>query len=241
MVKQMRFISVATLMVSLTAYGAGVDESDIGEAVERHLVTDIDLMQWVQDPERIGSVEGDVLIERETIRDDLETVKISNLVAPIRFPSGVADIPPATVESLAGILSRMRDRMNVRLQLIGHADTQPLSPELAAIFDDNEGLSRERAGEVAELLQTALALPPESISYEWAGDTEPVATNATEAGRALNRRVEVEVWYDEPRARVAQEEVLVPHEIERIKICRMETLCKLRYLEGHRNGHASRT
>jgi outer membrane protein OmpA-like peptidoglycan-associated protein len=35
------------------------------------------------------------------------------------------------------------------------------------------------------------------VSYEWAGDQKPEASNATEAGRAQNRRVEVEVWYDE--------------------------------------------
>ena len=66
-------------------------------------------------------------------------------------------------------------------------------PSLAQVYGDNRGLSRERAGEVAEFLQRALALPPEAISFEWAGDTQPIASNATEEGRALNRRVEVEV------------------------------------------------
>jgi flagellar motor protein MotB len=81
----------------------------------------------------------------------------------------------------------MRDRINVRLHLIGHADNRPLSAELAQIFGDNAGLSRERAGQVAEHFQTALTLPPEAISFEWAGDTSPVASNLTEEGRALNR------------------------------------------------------
>src|SRR5436190_1601886 len=94
--------------------------------------------------------------------------------------------------------ARLHDRKNVRLHLVGHADSQRLSPALAAKFGDNEGLSRERAGEVAEFLQTSLKLPPDAISYEWAGDTRPVASNATPEGRAQNRRVEVEVWYDVP-------------------------------------------
>jgi len=127
----------------------------------------------------------------------------------------------------------MKDRLNVRLHLIGHADSRPLSPRLQAIYGDNAGLSRERAGQVAEHFQTALALPPEAISYEWAGDTQPVASNQTAAGRALNRRVEVEVWYDEIAAKVGLEEILVPHEVKRVKVCRMARVCKLRYVEGH--------
>ncbi len=145
----------------------------------------------------------------------------------------MAQIPDSTVVSLGEILERMEDRINVRLHLIGHADSQPLSPRLQAIYGDNNGLSRERAGQVAEHFQTALALPPEAISYEWAGDTRPVASNETEEGRAQNRRVEVEVWYDEVVDKVALEEFLVPHEIKRVKVCRMETVCKLRYVEGH--------
>ena len=85
---------------------------------------------------------------------------------------------------------------------------------------------------MAEFLQRALTLPPEAMTYEWAGDTRPIATNATQAGRALNRRVEVEVWYDQPEERRAQEEVLVAHDFKKVKVCRMETLCKLRFMEG---------
>jgi flagellar motor protein MotB len=127
----------------------------------------------------------------------------------------------------------MKDRLNVRLHLVGHADNRPLSPRLVEIYGDNAGLSRERAGQVAEHFQTSLALPAEAISYEWAGDTLPVASNLTEDGRALNRRVEVEVWYDEVAEQVSLEEFLVPHQIQRLKVCRMQTVCKLRYVDGH--------
>jgi flagellar motor protein MotB len=210
-----------------------VDEVALGEAVERHLSDDVPPTRWVQDPEELDTELGDTLETREALEDALETVKLSGLVPPIHFESGVADIPDSTVASLGDILERMRDRINVRLHLIGHADNQPLSPRLQKIYGDNAGLSRERAGQVAEHFQTTLALPPEAISFEWAGDLDPIASNLTDEGRARNRRVEVEVWYDEVREQVALEEFLVPHEIKRIKVCRMETLCKLRYVEGH--------
>ncbi len=221
------------VLLAPPAIANDVDEAPIGEAVERHLTTDAPPRQWVQDPERVNTDLADRIETRETLTDGLETVKLAGLVPPIRFASGVADIPGTTVESLGEILGRMRDRINVRLHLIGHADNRPLSPALAEVYGDNAGLSRERAGQVAEHFQTALSLPPEAISYEWAGDAAPVASNATEEGRAQNRRVEVEVWYDEVVDRVALEEFLVPHEIKRVKVCRMETVCKLRYVEGH--------
>jgi len=226
-------VAAGVLLCALQAWAADVHEAPLGEAVERHLSDDVALMQWVQDPERIARDEGDRFDTREVVDEELETVKLSNLVPPIHFESGVADIPESTVESLAGILERMRNHINVRLHLVGHADDRPLSPRLAKIYGDNAGLSRERAGEVAEYFQQSLLLPPEAISFEWAGDTSPVASNLTEAGRAQNRRVEIEVWYDEVREQVALEEFLVPHEIRRVKVCRMETVCKLRYIDGH--------
>ena len=212
---------------------ANDDEVRIGEAAERHLSLDGPHTKWVQDPERVDTELGDSIEMRETMVDALETIKLSNLVPPVHFQTGVADIPETTVASLADILERMQDRLNVRLHLVGHADNRPLSPRLVEIYGDNAGLSRERAGQVAEHFQKALALPPEAISYEWAGDTKPIGSNLSEEGRALNRRVEVEVWYDEVAEQLALEEILVPHEIQQVKVCRMETVCKLRYVNGH--------
>jgi len=226
-------LMLSIALVTLQANAAQVEEAPLGEAVERHLGDGEPFMQWVQDPDGAETMVGDTFETRETIADMLETVKLSDLVPPIHFESGVANIPGTTVESLKDILERMEDRINVRLHLIGHADNQPLSYELEQIFGDNAGLSRERAGQVAEHFQTSLSLPPEAVSYEWAGDSRPVASNLSEEGRALNRRVEIEVWYDEVRERMALEEFLVPHEITRVKVCRMETVCKLRYVEGH--------
>jgi flagellar motor protein MotB len=205
----------------------------IGEAVERHLQSDETFAQWTIDSDRLAAQAGDRLETRDVVTETPETVKLADVVPPIHFESGVADIPPSTVDELRVILNGLHDRHNVRLHFVGHADNQPLSPTLVAKYGDNEGLSRERAGEVAEFLQRALELPPESISYEWAGAAQPVATNGSESGRAQNRRVEVQVWYDELKDKVAQEEFVVGDTIRQVKVCRTETVCKLRYLDGH--------
>jgi len=218
--------------IVLTAQAQDVVETSRGEAVERNLSPDEPLRPWAHDPSLLQKESGDRVEMRPVHAERLATVKLTDVLPPIRFASGVADIPQNYVELVRKALDDLRDRRNVRLHLVGHADDQPLSEALARTYGDNEGLSRERAGEVAEFLQTRLALPAEAISYEWAGSKQPVATNSTPEGRALNRRVGVQVWYDETQAALADEEVLVREDIKRIKVCRMETVCKMRFKEG---------
>jgi uncharacterized repeat protein (TIGR01451 family) len=208
-------------------------ETTPGIAVERQMSADTPFSTWAQEPERIHEQIGDKLEKREVTSEQAKIIKLKNVVAPIHFDSGVANIPQSTIAKLRSVLDSMKDLPNVRLHLVGHADNEPLSPELTGVFGDNQGLSRERAGEVAEFIQTALALPPEAISFDWAGDTQPIASNATEAGRAQNRRVEVEVWYDQMEEKSSLEDVVVHEDIKRVKVCRTETVCKLSYQEGH--------
>ena len=221
------------LCLPIAVIAENVDEVSMGEPVERHLTNDIDYSEWVQDPDRLATEASDKIETREIVEDALETIKLSNVVAPILFESGIAQIPSGTVEALSEILNGMKDRLNVRLHLVGHADNERLSPRLARIYTDNMGLSRERAGEVAAYMQSALSLPAAAVEYSWRGDLNPAASNHSAAGRARNRRVEVEVWYDEIRDQVGYEEFLVEHEVAAVKVCRIETVCKLRYVDGH--------
>ncbi|MEZ4601562.1 MAG: OmpA family protein [Syntrophotaleaceae bacterium] len=204
-----------------------------GEGAEGHLPSDRPLTPWLHDPSIFEEAQGDRIEMRQELEQEVKTIKLENMVPPILFPLGVAEIPEDYVERLRSVLHDMRDRTNVRLHLVGHADPLSLTPALEKIFGDNVGLSRERAGTVAEYFQQALGLPPEAISYEGMGDSRPVASNATEGGRRLNRRVEVQVWYDEISEKLVEKEVVIPFEVHRVLVCRTETVCKMRYLEGH--------
>ncbi|MFZ2948173.1 MAG: OmpA family protein [Desulfuromonadaceae bacterium] len=216
------------------ASNAGVRETSVrGESVEMHLPSDQAFTPWFHDPAIFKEKQGDRVEKQQVAQKDVKTIKLDNQVPPIHFRLGEADIPTEYIEKLRDILHGMRDRANVRLHFIGHTDTLQLSAALKERFGDNTGLSRERAGTTAEYFQQALDLPPEAISYEGMGESRPVASNATEAGQALNRRVEVQVWYDEITERMVEKEVIVPREVNRVQVCRTETVCKLRYKEGH--------
>ncbi len=214
--------------------GPGTREAaTCGETTETHLPKDRAFTPWLLDPSVFAEDQGDRTERRQVAERDVKTIKLTNVVPPIRFRQGEADIPEEYVALLRRVLESMRGRANVRLHFVGHADSQRLSGALQAKYGDNTGLSRERAGTTAEYCQRALDLPPEAISYEGLGDSRPVADNATEAGRALNRRVEVEVWYDEISEKMVEKEVIVTRQVNRVKVCRTETVCKLRYKEGH--------
>ncbi|MEN7972781.1 MAG: OmpA family protein [Verrucomicrobiota bacterium] len=236
-----RFIAIVCLSVVSTigvetsaAMETEVMDSDAGgDAVEMHLPADQSFTSWAHDPDIFEEEEGDRREIREVVEQDVKTIKLDNLVPPIRFAQGEVEIPEDYLELLREVLSSMRHRANVRLHFIGHADSLALSGALQEQYGDNVGLSRERAGTTAEYCQRALNLPPEGISYEGLGDSRPVADNGTEKGQRLNRRVEVQVWYDEITEKLVEKEVIIPREINRVKICRTETVCKMRYKEGH--------
>jgi flagellar motor protein MotB len=232
MSRHRRLLPIAGALIAASMGLVRADDVKPGEPTERHLSADQTFQPWSQDPASLKTPTGDRVETRRVEHEKLETVKLKNVVPPIHFESGVAKIPPDDVDKLAKILESVRYRKNVRVHFVGHADSQQLSEGLASVFGDNMGLSRERAGEVAEYFKKTLGLPPDSITYEWAGTSQPIASNETEEGRAQNRRVEVEVWYDEVGKASQNEEVVIPDDVKRIKVCRTETLCKMRYKEG---------
>ena len=132
----------------------------LGEAVEMHMPEEQPLTPWIHDPAIFEKDEGDRTEMREVVEPDIKTIKLNNLVPPIHFGLGEAVITENYLDMLRHVLNRMRDRDNVRLHFIGHADSLPLRGELIELYIDNIGLSRERAGTVAEYCQRALESSP---------------------------------------------------------------------------------
>lgn len=85
----------------------------------------------------------------------------------------------------------------------GFTDNLPLSGR--GQYKDNYQLSEARANAVRDVLATSID-DAKRINVEGKGEEEPVADNATEEGRALNRRVEImlarEGTYDNAQAAV---------------------------------------
>jgi flagellar motor protein MotB len=213
--------------------GTGVHEKLFtGENTEQNMSQDAGAVQNWQN-EALSTQKQEKQTEtKKVVEQNVTTKKLKNVVPPILFKSGKADIPEEYVGKLRTILNSMRDRVNVRLHFVGHTDNIQLRGEALQRYGNNEVLSEERAGTTAEFFQQALSLPPEAISYEGLGESQPVASNNTSAGRTKNRRVEVQVWYDEVKERLVDQEVELDQKMTLVKVCRVETVCKIRYKQG---------
>ena len=211
-----------------------LESHDVGENTEQHLPPSAVFNLWIQDETFFRPKEEDRVELQKVLQKDAETFKLENAVKPIPFSSGQEIIPEKFVTELKQLLDTMKNRANVRVHFIGHSDNDALGVASKAKYGDNIGLSRARAETTAEFFQRVLDLPPESVSYDGVGSSQPIASNNTAAGKAKNRRVEVQVWYDEIKEYVVEKNITVEApKLNRIKVCRKETVCKLRYKEGN--------
>ena len=106
-----------------------------------------------------------------------------NVPNDVSFDTGSAAIRPQLRAVLDPFAASLRDDPNARLTVIGHTDNTGSD----AI---NNPLSLERARSVRDYLVDR-GVGASRIDIAGRGEREPVADNATEAGRARNRRVEI--------------------------------------------------
>jgi len=119
-------------------------------------------------------------IEIERLKDD--TLKL-NLDSEVSFDYDSSQIKPAfkaTLNKLADIIKKY-DRTVV--YVVGHTDS-------TGSESYNLRLSERRARSVVEYLIND-GVNPSRLRSEGRGESDPRATNATAAGRQLNRRVEI--------------------------------------------------
>lgn len=95
-------------------------------------------------------------------------------------------IKPEAAKNLQELARSLNKFGNSNLLIVGHTDSQGEDAY-------NMSLSQRRANAASAYLQSQ-GVPSARISTSGRGESEPVATNDTDAGRQLNRRVEVAIY-----------------------------------------------
>lgn len=100
------------------------------------------------------------------------------------FPVGGTDFEPASDERIAHAAGLLRARPDLRVEVLGYTDDRG-SPEV------NRQVSAQRAGSVRDWLVEREGIDPGRIAVSGLGAADPIASNESADGRALNRRVEL--------------------------------------------------
>lgn len=100
------------------------------------------------------------------------------------FDTDKAEMRADSAAQLAEIAKLLQARAQLQVLVVGHTDAQ-------GALDYNRELAQRRAQSIVEALVTQHGIARERLTAVGVGMAAPVASNRDEAGRALNRRVEL--------------------------------------------------
>lgn len=132
-----------------------------------------------------GKMETDkIQVKQEAeIRKDFDDSGRTQIYG-ILFDFDKADIKPESAPQLQQITEVLNRNPGIRVEVVGHTDSQG-----GAAY--NQRLSQARAAAVVAELTSRYRIDPSRLTSRGMGMEQPVASNADDAGRALNRRVEL--------------------------------------------------
>lgn len=101
----------------------------------------------------------------------------------VLFDFDKSTLKPEALRQLAVVLQALKEQPTLQTHIVGHTDS-------AGSDAYNVKLAQRRAESVVHYLASQ-GVRQGSITADWRGEREPVASNATAEGRAQNRRVEI--------------------------------------------------
>lgn len=142
---------------------------------------------------------SDVRRELDDKNRRLEELTRLELRRVVLFGFGEDDLAPKGLAAANEITDLLAQYPDYRIRVEGHADDRPIGPSLKDTVETNWELSALRAATVVRYLIDNLFVDPARIEAVGYGKFRPIADNATEEGRAKNRRVEVVIFQGTPR------------------------------------------
>jgi OOP family OmpA-OmpF porin len=109
--------------------------------------------------------------------------KFKNITSDVQFGVNSDKVKPAFVKTLTKLAKQLNENKNVKVSISGHADN--VGEESV-----NNSLSESRAVNVKNIL-VSKGVDASRITTKGYGDKKPKASNDTEKGRNINRRVEI--------------------------------------------------
>ncbi|HVJ47582.1 flagellar motor protein MotB [Desulfitobacterium sp.] len=126
-------------------------------------------------------------IQTQLVSSIEERGLVISIQETLLFESGSADITPRARDILSKVTTVLASAPNY-IKVEGHTDNLPIN---TSHFPSNWELSVLRATNVLQIMGAPGNISPDRLSATGYGEYRPLASNATDAGRARNRRVDL--------------------------------------------------
>jgi OmpA-OmpF porin, OOP family len=138
---------------------------------------------YIQITEPKAMQTGQVVVDTSALKAGLESDGKIALYG-IYFDTGKAVLKPESKAQLDEMAKLLQSQANLKVIVVGHTDNQ-------GALDANIALSQARAEAVSQALIQTYRINASRIMAKGVANYSPLASNAAEAGRAKNRRVEL--------------------------------------------------
>lgn len=186
-------------------FSAGTPDSTAVNEMRQH--TTDDFMQFLKIPKPSAAFVDAISKEKDRLQlalaEEIEQgyveIKVEDrtIVISIQERGSFTSGSNRLIGGFRAVLDKMAATVGANpgsVNVAGHTDSRPIrTPK----FRSNWELSASRAVTVVHALMQQGSIPKNRFRVEGLGDTRPVDTNSTPEGRARNRRVEVNLVYDE--------------------------------------------
>jgi len=136
----------------------------------------------------VNQLKGEVSsgnVQVQQLRDGIRV----NLAQDILFKSGSANLDKTGKEILQKVAEELKTS-NYEIAVIGHTDNQKIGGALAQKYPTNWELGAARASQITRLFLDSGIAESRMLAVS-AAEGRPRADNATDEGRAQNRRIEI--------------------------------------------------
>jgi OOP family OmpA-OmpF porin len=115
-----------------------------------------------------------------------EPAQVVRVELDVKFDFDKAQVKEESYGDIKNLADFMNQYPQTSTTVEGHTDS-------VGTDTYNQQLSEKRASAVREVLVNQYGVEGQRVNAAGYGETQPVADNATESGRAINRRVEAQV------------------------------------------------
>lgn len=184
----------------------GFGDASFGDSAERALLTHRSddagevhvFLHAVEDTANKRTLLYQQVVEGAALKDDqVKVLQADELqqsldrqghvaIPGVYFDTGKANIKPESDVALAEMAKLLQGKADLKVYVVGHTDN-------VGALDANIALSEARASAVAQALIASHQIDAARLAAKGVASLAPVASNADEAGRARNRRVEIVV------------------------------------------------